>query len=368
MVDITSRWHCAAIDHGLAIFSDGRVGPCCQIAADYLKPSTVIPDPDRFADLRTEQASWACEKCVRNEHDGVPSYRQFFNHRYTETTKNIAFLDLRNTNHCNLKCRYCGPHFSNQWARELSRSNPLRETELETWYDHLLTKDLQLIYFTGGEPMLSRHHWQILHQLVHAGLSHCIDLMYNTNLTQLSYKQIDIFSLWDQFKSVNIMASVDAVGDVFDNIRSGANWHDVDRNIRLLLQHPSKNKIKLSLSCVISILNIWHLEDLLSYCKDARLQVNFIMLDGPDYLALDVMPDQLKPKALALIDRCQDLYPSAVLTQARDRIANNHNKMLFKQCVSHVLLLDTIRKERLFAHLPFLELAQQLVTDNHEYE
>lgn len=361
-------WKCAAIDHGLAIFPDGRVGPCCQISADYLKPISVIHDPDRFADLRTEHAPQACEKCVRLEHEGVPSYRQFFNRRYHATTRNIAFLDVRNTNHCNLKCRYCGPHFSNQWAIELSKSSPLTETQLENWYDHLLTKDLQLIYFTGGEPMISRHHWEILQLLVDADLSHTIDLMYNTNLTQLRYKQLDIFSLWDQFKSVNIMASVDAVGEVFDHIRSGARWNDVDHNIQRLLPHLSNYRIKLSLSCVLSILNIWHLETFLNYCKDLGLPVNFIMLDGPDYLALDVIPDQLQSRALAVIDRCQELYPSAVLTQARDRIINNHNQVLFRQCVSHVLLLDHIRGEQLFTYLPFRELAQELISQNHEYE
>lgn len=364
----TGWWQCAAIDHGLAIFPDGRVGPCCQIAADYLKPASVIPDPDRFSDLRTEHAPKACEKCVRDENDGVASYRHFFNSQKKATTNNIAFLDVRNTNQCNLKCRYCGPHFSNQWARELSKSNPLTETELQPWYDHLLTSDLQVIYFTGGEPMVSHHHWQILQQLIDAGLSQGVNLMYNTNLTQLRYKQIDIFSLWDRFKSVNIMASVDAVGDVFDNIRSGASWKDVDQNLQRLLQSASHSRIKLSLSCVLSILNIWHLETLLSYCKASRLPVNFIMLDGPDYLALDVIPDQLKSRALAVIDRCQELYPSAALTQARGRIVNNHNQVLFRQCVSHVLLLDHIRGEQLFTYLPFRELAQELITENHEYD
>lgn len=361
-------WQCAAIDHGLAVFPDGRVGPCCQIAADYLKPAAVIPDPDRFGDLRTEHAPSACEKCVRNEHDGVASYRQFFNSRKTVGTRNIAFLDIRNTNQCNLKCRYCGPHFSNQWAIELNQTSPLRETSLEPWHDHLLTRDLQVLYFTGGEPMVSGHHWQVLQKLVDGNLSKNVSLMYNTNLTQLRYKQLDIFHIWNQFQSVNIMASIDAIGNVFDNIRSGARWANVDQNIQRVLAQSFKGRIKLSLSCVLSILNIWHLEELIKYCQDLGLEIDFILLDGPDYLALDVIPDQLQAPALAVLERCQRSYPHAVLEQARQRIENNQNQVLFKQCLTHVLLLDHMREEQLFRHLPFRDLAQALITSNHEYE
>jgi len=33
-----SDWKCAAIDNGVTIFPNGKIGPCCLIDSSYLKP------------------------------------------------------------------------------------------------------------------------------------------------------------------------------------------------------------------------------------------------------------------------------------------------------------------------------------------
>ena len=47
-------WECAAIDHGVTIFPNGKIGPCCQVSSDYLKPISELTNPNRFADLKTK--------------------------------------------------------------------------------------------------------------------------------------------------------------------------------------------------------------------------------------------------------------------------------------------------------------------------
>jgi hypothetical protein len=106
-------WSCAAIDHGVTIFSDGKIAPCCQTSGDYLKPISELNNPDRFSDLKSENMSptHPCNKCAVAEYHGLNSYRQVFDRQVT-LDPGIQFLDIRNSNLCNLKCRYCGPHFS----------------------------------------------------------------------------------------------------------------------------------------------------------------------------------------------------------------------------------------------------------------
>lgn len=360
-------WHCKAIDHGVTIFPDGKIGPCCQISADYLKPMDRIFDPERFADLRTEHTPPACEKCSKNEHEGVRSYRQFFNSHETTKNQNIVFLDIRNTNQCNLKCRYCGPHFSNQWAKELDIANPLQHTDLADLLENLLTDDLQLIYFTGGEPMISVDHWSILHKLIQSQRSRKIKLMYNTNLTVMKFKDVDFIDVWKEFAQVNLTASIDAIGDLFDWIRSGASWQAVEKNLDWI-QHNQPSNLRLSVTCVISIMNVWNLTAFIRYFQQRDIPINFIMLEGPDYLALDTIPDALQPQALEEIDAALELLDHEVLQQARRLTINNHNQSLFRQCVSHVLLLDALRGENLFELLPFKDLAKNLIAKNFEYE
>ena len=359
-------WSCKAIDHGLTFFPDGKIGPSCQIAAGYLKPIDLATHRDRFRDLKTEFPPLACEKCVKNEYEGIPSYRDFFNAHQISSDDGIVFLDIRNTNQCNLKCRYCGPHFSNQWGHELGRDNPLIHSDLSEVLDKILTDDLQVIYFTGGEPMISADHWNILTRLIKIGASKKIKLMYNTNLTSLKYKSVDFLETWKNFAGVIISASLDAVGDVFNNIRSGADWRLVEKNLDALLPQKKSN-ITITVTCVISILNIWSLPESIRYWKSKNLSIQFIILEGPDYLALDVIPDNHKQHALTIIDECSVLLDDPSFEKARRLINNNQNQVLFRQCLSHILLLDSLRNENLFALLPFKDSAKQLIANNNEY-
>jgi sulfatase maturation enzyme AslB (radical SAM superfamily) len=360
-------WQCAAIDHGLTVFPNGKIGPCCQISPDYLKPLDAFNDPDRFSDLRTELPPAACEKCVKNEHEGLTSYRHFFNNYPAGEKKNVVFLDIRNTNLCNLKCRYCGPHFSNQWAKELNVPAALVHTDITDILDHVLTHDLRWIYFTGGEPLISTDHWGILSRLIDKGIANTIELMYNTNLTSLKFKDLDFADIWNKFAGVNLSISMDAIGRTFDCIRSGADWTVVEKNLDRL-QSIKTGKIKLSVTCVISVLNIWSLPELIRYCQSRDINMQFIILEGPDYLAVDVIPDQLQDLALSKIQQCLLLLDDPLLRHCETLIMNNHNQVLFRQCVAHITLLDSVRGEHLFDQLPFRDISLEMIAHNHEYE
>ena len=97
-------WTCAAIDHGVTIFPNGKIGPCCQIDTGYLKPISELSNPNRFIDLKTQELSpnHPCNKCAVTERHGLKSYRNFFDSTVT-SDKGLQFVDIRNTNFCNLK-------------------------------------------------------------------------------------------------------------------------------------------------------------------------------------------------------------------------------------------------------------------------
>lgn len=356
-------WSCAAIDHGVTIFPNGKIGPCCQIEADYLKPISELHNPNRFADLKTVDPPGACTKCHRLEHNNQPSYKKMFNQAATNQP-GIQFLDIRNSNQCNLKCRYCGPHFSSSWANELAGTVvPIQRQDITNYRDILLTDSLHWVYFTGGEPIILPEHWELLEELAKQPRAQNIRLLYNTNLTTLKYKNKNISDLWKKFKSVSIQCSIDAVGDVFESIRSGASWHNVKENL-LSLQCSA---VDIALMPVISILNVWHLEELMTFAVEHNLNIRPIVLNGPDYLALDVIPDELKDLALEKIECLRNNYPDT-WHQCFQLISSNTNHELFKQTISHILLLDELRGEKLFKLLPFKQIAQDRILKNYEYE
>jgi sulfatase maturation enzyme AslB (radical SAM superfamily) len=359
-------WNCAAIDHGVTIFPNGKIGPCCKIQADYLKPIGELSNVQRFADLKTEYPPSACEKCIGDEENNLPSYRSMFNQSCTKAT-GLQFVDIRNTNHCNLKCRYCGPHFSSSWAKELDNPMILHQ-DIEQYKDVLITDDLHWMYFTGGEPLINPEHWTLLQEIIDSNRASNISLMYNTNLTSIRYKDINVINLWSQFKSVEVRCSIDAIGQPVEYIRSGCKWDKIENNLQELLNSVRKSKIKIILCPVLSILNIWFIAELFDYASKYNIPINLTVLTGPDYLALDVIPDQLKPQALSQLELIKKYISISMFKHVSDLIQNNINNCLFNHTIGHVLLLDNNRNEKLFNLLPFKEIARDQLLKNYEYE
>lgn len=59
---------------------------------------------------------------------------------------------------------------------------------------------------------------------------------------------------------------------------------------------------------------------------------------------------------------------NALILQIQNLINNNNNQTLLKQTLAHILLLDSIRNEKLFDLLPFKSFAVDNVLKNSEYE
>ena len=359
-------WKCAAIDHGLTIFPFGKIGPCCQIASAALRPVSDITVPHRFQDLKTEDPPAACVYCVNQEKSGQKSYRQMFNEQATDDP-GIQFLDLRNTNLCNFKCRYCGPHFSNQWAEELGIVPSLKSTDASAYYQTVITPSLKWLYSTGGEPLLNIEHWELLENLIEKNLAPNIELLYNTNLSTVRYKDKDIYNIWKKFKRVNVNVSIDAIGPPLEMIRHGANWKKILTNLETLLL---LDVAVVRLVPVMSILNIWFAPELWRFAKEKNISISPSILYGPDYLSLDCLPDALQPLALKCLDEIDSLsmIPPAMIESVRLQIMENKNKDLFKHTLNHVMLLDHSRKENLFDILPFKEIAKNIILNNNEYQ
>lgn len=350
-------WKCHAIDHSVTFFPDGKIGPCCQIAFDYRKPVSMIKDPDRFADLRTQDPPAACKDCVQRESVGMQSYRHFFNTKSVPGDGSIVFLDIRNTNLCNLKCRVCGPYYSNQWATERGETQPIKHADINPYYTDFCTENLRWIYFAGGEPLISPDHWKILDTLSDMGLSQQVSLMYSTNLTTIRYKDrtlTDLIDLWERFQTIELMVSIDGIGRMFETMRSGADWNDVEHNLKRV-RAAKTARIRLSISSVLSALNIWGLVDLAKYFSEQRLPVILVPVTSRDHYSLSAIPDELKQRALDIVDESADFFPRSItpnLDAARKMINDNVHKDLWPQLLEETRQLDAKRKENLADLIP----------------
>jgi hypothetical protein len=161
---------------------------------------------------------------------------------YTEM-KPISF-DYRVSNLCNFKCRMCGDQLSSSWEAERrmmgqydngadfwaqKENKPLIENfqrevaEKELW-EAVRSGVIEEIYWVGGEPLMWDIHWEIMKYLVDTGNSKNVIVRYNTNLSRVRYKTHYLYDYLPHFKSVQVCASIDGVGENVEYVRHGIKW------------------------------------------------------------------------------------------------------------------------------------------------
>lgn len=349
-------WSCAAITNGMCFYSNGTISPCCMIDSSYRKPIERAGD-DPFADLKTGEPPEVCRICHNNEKLGIHSYRESFNQRKKDQP-GLQFVDIRNRNLCNAACRTCGPYNSSQWAEEMGQMPPFAHADLTSVKPLIITPSLQSIYYTGGEPFINAEHWSLLEELIDRGISQSISLQYNSNLSTLKFKNKNILDLWKNFYHVSVTASIDAIGEKFNYLRSGLDWHTVNDNLLEMSRYPG---VKVRIGTTVSILNLWFVAELLEYYR-GKCPVDLTDLHFPNYLSLTSIPDELRPLSLRYLDKIESLYHDKnKINFYRGQVNNNATKHLFTYTVGHVLLLDHLRNEKLFDLLPFRDAAKKQI-------
>jgi hypothetical protein len=158
-------------------------------------------------------------------------------------------------------------------------------------FDEILrhTDTLQELYFTGGEPLISKKFQQILDHLIQRGVAQRLTLQLNSNLTKLSD---DLLEKLAQFQRVTFTLSIDGYGDVYEYIRYPAKWSVVAETMRQLTRLTNA---AVCATPVVTAYNVLTLTDLFRFCDE--LGMRFLMANcyGPEWLQLNVLP----PKAIA---------------------------------------------------------------------
>jgi MoaA/NifB/PqqE/SkfB family radical SAM enzyme len=120
------------------------------------------------------------------------------------------------------------------------------------------------IYFAGGEPLVTVEHYKLLEWLIEHRATN-IRLRYNTNFSVLSFREYNVLKFWKEFSSVEIMASVDAMGPLGEYIRKESSWEQflINREKVRALPH-----VQFKIAPTISVFNIHHLPHLYQFCVE----------------------------------------------------------------------------------------------------
>ena len=357
-----TEWICNALWNSVVFYSDDTIAPCCQYKSHY--DISIFNDTDTFKTIQQEMLNGTipdgCIACKKDEDDGLISYRQDVYGNDPEQRNAIKYIDIRNDNNCNLKCRICSPEYSSLWGKLLNIPS-IKHSHIFDLIQPLLTNKLVDIYFTGGEPFLNPTHIKILEELDNKNILSNVRLRYNTNLTTLSLNNKNILEFWKKANAVLVNGSLEAIGEPLENIRSGTKWSKIDKNIKKI-HWLEEEHIKLKIVSTIGALNVWFLEDLFKYCYAYNIDLHLQELYDPDFLTLNTLPIDIRKKAIYHLSSLYSKYPQFY---ALKTIINNidmvNTEHLFTHLISHVLYLDKKNNERLFDLLPLEDYTKQYI-------
>lgn len=277
---------CSAFWNYVNIRPGDRVYPCCRFKKSVTNFNgnieEIIQGPE-YQDLRRRSLDGEhiaeCQKCYDEEALGLVSLRNELNEKYESKTPQVKFLEIGIDNLCNLVCDGCNSEFSTSWiAKEkLIHGEPLNK-KLTTEQVTNVPSSIEKILFLGGEPLITDKHLDILN--LHPNPEKC-EVVYNTNASYIPSKQCEY--IWNSFKKIHFIISIDGIGKVNEQVRGGSKWKDTLD----FIDYCYGNEYDFEINTVLHYNNWFDLPNLVKFITpfDKKWYIN--LLTYPENLALN---------------------------------------------------------------------------------
>lgn len=315
--------------------ASGALVACCEAQETVLAPANAnIADAwnsSAYVKLRQSLLSGEqpelCKKCWKNEAVGLKSNREqaFEDYEMSLLSSEIAtcntnghmdtlpsFLELKCSNICNLKCRMCHPESSHRIMEDREiidkyrkglpwNTSPLKPTLLFDQLknlNHNQLKDIRVLQFSGGEPLISREQFELTSYIADK-YGDNIQLRYSSNLNNLIFEKYNVLDLWKKFRHIHLKISADGIGDVYDYIRVGGSFDLLKSNIEKILNENLVN-LDIAIGFTTQSYNIFQLPEFLDFFGQFlhRDRITTHMLYTPTIMCIENTPDDLKNRII----------------------------------------------------------------------
>ncbi len=311
----------------------------------------------------------------------------------------ILYYDIRFGNKCNLACRMCGPSDSDRWYNdhvalkgadfyydshgrvelEKKGANWVSKGKAYQWYESedfwkslsKLKGKLKHIYMAGGEPLMIKEHYKFLEQCLESGDSKNIILEYNTNLTILPDR---VLELWQSFRQVRVGASVDGFGEVFEYQRYPGKWNVVLDNLKKLDQLG--DPVISWLACTVTVYNVMHIPEFICWkLKESGFSrinsfkkkpiITHHVAHKPEFLNVRALSENQKNQVQQHFQKYrEEIFPRMLSSEMvesacsildsieRYMLSKSYFEEFGEELINYTKSLDAIRNQNGFVFLP----------------
>lgn len=272
---------CKFLKNGLVYDNNNThftVSPCCYFSKNY----AIDPDQDPVQQLTNYKQQWltenfnnTCQICLNAEKSGLASYRQASFDEIVEDSEQLNFLTIAVNKKCNLACPSCDSTNSSFWYQENLRHDVAESKNIiqlhqedregiitEKFLSTLASQDLNkvtYIKFGGGEPLMSDTHEQILNLLPHP---ENVTIQYTSNFSLMPAHRV--FKLWEKFKLIKWVASLDGIDSQFGFLRWPYQWKNLEKNVTMAKANVPGN-VMFGVEHTVNLLNAFYYPEFKSW-------------------------------------------------------------------------------------------------------
>jgi hypothetical protein len=129
------------------------------------------------------------------------------------------------------------------------------------------------VYWVGGEPLMYEQHWRYMKRIIELGDGPRIYARYNTNLSRVDYKGINLFSdILDHVRDYQICASLDGTGAIGEYIRTGLNYSQWLENYQQAIKHRRYSR-QCRIDFTLTLPGLFEVENIMRLAQETHSEV-----------------------------------------------------------------------------------------------
>ncbi len=241
---------------------------------------------------------------------------------------NLKTLEISFDRICNFSCSYCNAGYSTSWAKDIRTNgayqyfksdgggayqhdgkwaepygkynldNPYIKAFFDWWPE--LSKDLEELRFTGGEPVMSDNFWKLMKNVKKQSLPH-MAIAVNSNLgmkQDLLEKLVNLTNGLD-IKRFDLYTSNEAFGPHAEYIRDGLVYDEWRKNLVYFIENAKFRAVTIMMTITsISLFSITEFMDDMLELKAKyghhRPHIDLNILRWPSFMSPVNLPDHIK--------------------------------------------------------------------------
>ena len=205
----------------------------------------------------------------------------------------LRYLEYTLSNTCNASCATCNSMFSHKW-QSIDKKFGRHVFPMVKLGDDTVSKIKKVLYglesltIKGGEPFADIRNIRILKKLYEVNPSCRVYIV--SNFYTITPEAMEILKMTTGH--LDVSASIDGVGRVYDWIRSNTFEH----TIKTMERYYKETGLTININVCISLYNFFHLEKILDYFKNKEYIncINFMNVTSrPSYVDCQLLPKKI---------------------------------------------------------------------------